>query len=189
MSETATLKQQLRAQLREQRQARQPDQAFDDQLSQQIGQLCLDSRTRTVAAYFPIQSEPNIVAFLNWAVANDLRVMLPSVRGTDLHWVYFDGKTEFGELGFEEASGKPAKLTDAELIFVPAMAIDLKGNRLGKGKGYYDRALSAVFAQRKRAKVVAVVFENEVLLSVPVEAHDHPVDGVITAGKLLWFNA
>ena len=188
MGETSDQKQLLRAQLRAQRQDRLANPEFDRQLSQQLGQLCLDQNVRTVAAYFPIQYEPNIRDFLDWALAQGIKVMLPSVAGSDLHWVYFDGMTEFGELGFEEASGQPARLADAELIFVPALAVDLKGNRLGKGKGYYDRALTAVFAGRKRPKVVAVVFENEVLLSVPTEPHDHPIDGVITAQKLLWFS-
>ncbi|MEN9713954.1 MAG: hypothetical protein RLZZ164_618 [Actinomycetota bacterium] len=188
MGETADLKQQLRAELRTQRQGRVENPEFDERLSQQLGQLCLDQKARTVAAYFPIQFEPNIRGFLDWALHNDIKLMLPSVSGSDLHWVYFDGKTEFGQLGFEEATGKPAKLTEADLIFVPALAVDLIGNRLGKGKGYYDRSLAAVFAGRKRPKVVAVVFENEVLLSVPAEPHDHPIDGVITAQKLLWFS-
>ncbi len=188
MDELASQKAELRNAVRESRKARAADAEYATRLSQAIGQLCLDQKAQTVAAYFPISGEPDIREFLEWALKNGLRVMLPSVRGADLHWVYFDGTTEFGELGFEEAAGKPAKLTDANLVFVPALAVDLLGNRLGKGKGYYDRALASLFATgKKRAKVVAVVFEEEVLLSLPAETHDHAVDAAITAQKLLWF--
>lgn len=188
MSEIASLKEQLRDHIRATRKARNHDDEQAIRLSQALGQLCLDQRAETVAAYFPIAGEPDIRDFLSWALANGIRVLLPSVRGNDLHWVEFDGTTEFGELGFEEASGKAAKLTDANLIFVPALAVDLRGNRLGKGKGFYDRSLASLASNtKKRAKVVAVVFDEEVLLSVPAEPHDHLVDAAITAGKLLWF--
>ncbi len=188
MDESAKLKTELRSTLRAARVAREHSNDYSTRLSQALGQLVIDLNVSTVAAYFPIEGEPDIREFLEWALKNGVNVMLPSVRSSDLHWVYFDGSTEFGELGFEEAAGKPAKLTDAALIYVPALAVDLKGNRLGKGKGYYDRALAQVFAGgKKRAKVVAVVFDAEVLLQVPTEAHDHPVDAAITASKLLWF--
>lgn len=188
MDETAKLKTELRSTLREARNARQEDTDYSTRLSQALGQLVIDTNAATVAAYFPIKGEPDIREFLEWSLKQGVRVMLPSVRGNDLHWVYFDGNTEFGELGFEEAAGKPAKLAEAQLIYVPALAVDLRGNRLGKGKGYYDRSLTEVFTGgKKRAKVVAVVFDEEVLLQVPTEAHDHPVDAAITAGKLLWF--
>ena len=188
MDERASQKSELRTRLREARKSREPNAEYSTRLSQALGQLCIDQKVETVAAYFPLEGEPDIREFLEWALKNGLRVMLPSVRGNDLHWVYFDGSTEFGELGFEEAAGKPAKLTDAALVFVPALAVDPRGNRLGKGKGYYDRTLAGLFAAgKKRAKVVAVVFDEELLLQVPVEEHDHPVDAAITAGKLLWF--
>ena len=188
MAETGDLKQALRAQLREARKARGEAEAESDRLSQSLGQLCLDLKVRTVAAYFPISGEPDIRGFLHWALNQDITVILPSVRGADLHWVEFDGTTEFGDLGFEEAVGKSRKLAEADLVFVPALAVDLRGNRLGKGKGYYDRTLAAVFeAGKRRPKVIAVVFEDEILIQVPTEPHDHPVDGAVTASKLLWF--
>lgn len=188
MTELAEKKQALRQELRENRKSRQPDADYSSRLSQSLGQFCLDQSVQSVAAYFPIEGEPDIREFLEWALKNGIRVILPSVRGNDLHWVQFDGTTEFGELGFEEASGASARLSDATVIFVPALAVDFKGNRLGKGKGYYDRALATVFAgTKKRSKVVAVVFDEELLLDVPAEQHDHPVDAAITASKLLWF--
>lgn len=188
MDERAELKRKLRAELRAAREHREPNAEYSTRLSQALGQLCIDTKATTVAAYFPISGEPDIREFLEWSLHNGIRVMLPSVRGKHLHWVYFDGTTEFGELGFEEASGHAAKLSDANLVFVPALAVDLHGNRLGKGKGYYDRALAGLFASTaKRPKVVGVVFDEELVLEVPTETHDHPIDAAITASKLLWF--
>ena len=180
-------KAQLRAKVREARSEREPNLDEASRLSQQLGQFCIDNKVSVVAAYFPIQGEPDIREFLDWAISQGVQVLLPSVAGNNLHWVKFDGTTAFGELGFKEATGKAAKLSDAEVIFLPAMAVDLAGNRLGKGKGYYDRALAQFAGQKRRPKLVAVVFDEEVLISVPREAHDFAVDAAITASKLIWF--
>lgn len=65
----------------------------------------------------------------------------------------------------------------ADLIFIPALAVDKSGQRLGKGKGYYDRALADL---EDVAPVIAVVFDDEIIDEVPTEDHDHPVDAVVS---------
>jgi 5-formyltetrahydrofolate cyclo-ligase len=67
---------------------------------------------------------------------------------------------------------------------VPALAIDQSGNRLGKVKGYYDRALVAT-----AAPVVAVVYEHELLEALPAEAHDRRVDFAVTPGQTVRFGS
>ncbi len=60
-------------------------------------------------------------------------------------------------------------------MLAPALAVDGAGRRLGQGGGSYDRALT-----RTKAPVIAVVFDDELLESVPVQAHDRPVNGMLT---------
>jgi 5-formyltetrahydrofolate cyclo-ligase len=97
--------------------------------------------------------------------------------------VHFDGNTEIGELGFEEGTGKSAELKSADAAFIPALAVDFAGNRLGKGKGFYDKALEGI-----KVKTIAVVFDDEILMQIPSEVHDQKVTAAISASKLLWFN-
>ena len=67
-------------------------------------------------------------------------------------------------------------------MLVPALAVDRHGRRLGQGGGSYDRALP-----RTSAPVVAVVFGDEVLDTLPAEPHDRSVDGVLTPDRgLRW---
>ncbi len=183
MTTAADDKAALRQGLRRARAERLPNPGESARLSQQLGQFCLDHKLRTVAAYFPIAGEPDIREFLNWALDNQVRILLPVVAGESLNWVHFDGKTEFGELGFEEGTGKPAPLSSADAAFVPALAVDYSGNRLGKGKGYYDKALAG-----SKIKTIAVVFDEEILMQIPAEPHDKKVSAAISASKLLWFN-
>ncbi|TFV62656.1 5-formyltetrahydrofolate cyclo-ligase, partial [Blastococcus sp. CT_GayMR20] len=71
----------------------------------------------------------------------------------------------------------PTAIADADAVVVPALAVDHFGFRLGRGGGYYDRAL--VHA-RPDAVLVTVVFDEERFAELPREAHDRPVGAVVT---------
>ena len=185
-SEVTAQKAALRASLQAARLNRQTSADEAARLSEQLGQFCLDNHIRVAAAYLPIAAEPDITEFLNWALGHSIELLLPRVAGDSLNWVRFEGKTSTGELGFVEAAGTASKLDRADVIFLPALAVDLSKNRLGKGKGFYDRALANLSAGKHKTTLVAVVFDEEVLLSVPSEAHDQKVDAAITASKLIW---
>lgn len=182
MSTVADEKAKIRQTLRQARIDRTPNTHEATRLSEQLGQFCIDNKLGTVAAYFPITGEPDIREFLEWALKNGIKVLLPVVAGDHLNWVNFDGTTEFGTMGFEEGSGKTAKLESADAAFVPAMAVDFTGNRIGKGKGYYDRALA-----NSKVKTIAVVFDEEILMQLPAEPHDKKVNAAISPSKLIWF--
>ncbi len=92
------------------------------------------------------------------------------------------------DLGWTEVTaGSPPRLdaiTDAGVILVPALAVDVRGHRLGRGRGSYDRALTRV---RPAQTVLAVVHDDEVLDAVPFEPHDRIVDGALTPSGVRYF--
>ena len=75
-------------------------------------------------------------------------------------------------------------LTEADLIVIPALAASSDGARLGQGGGWYDRAL---LHRSPGVAVVSVVFDDEVLESgvIPTEAHDVPIDAIITPTRTI----
>lgn len=184
---TADAKAALRRDLRAARSVRPADADASVRLSQQLGQYCLDNRIKVAAAYLPLAGEPDISDFLDWARGQRITLLLPTVNGQDLRWVEFDSATKIGELKFAEAAGKQGDLKRAEVVFLPALAVDLAGNRLGKGKGFYDRTLAQLTTAKGKAKLVAVVFDEELLLQLPAESHDQKVDAAVTASKFVWF--
>jgi 5-formyltetrahydrofolate cyclo-ligase len=114
-------------------------------------------------------------------------VLLPILLDDmDLEWGRYEGAERLveGRLGMAEpavALGRDA-IAGVDLVLAPALAVDVSGHRVGQGGGSYDRAIA-----RTRAPVVAVVWDDEVLGDVPVEAHDRPVAGVLTpSGGLQW---
>ena len=134
----------------------------------------------TVAAYSNFGAEPSTEPFLGWAVANGIKVLLPRVADDEtLSWhQYQPTELTTGRLGMSEPTGANAPLATAECIFVPALAAGLDGSRLGRGKGYYDRALASA-----KAPIYVLVHNNEVFKTVPHAEHDAPVDAIITCEK------
>lgn len=102
---------------------------------------------------------------------------LPRVNGVNLDILPYDeSRLELGSFHIEEPIGDDTVDPSAiELIIVPAVAYDRKGNRLGRGKGFYDRLLSTTKATR-----IGVGYEFQLVDEIPVEPHDVPVDMVIT---------
>jgi 5-formyltetrahydrofolate cyclo-ligase len=65
-----------------------------------------------------------------------------------------------------------------DLVIVPALAFDRDGNRLGRGKGYYDRFLKKISAHTYS---IGLAFDFQILLTLPVEQNDIPVDKILSA--------
>jgi len=139
----------------------------------------------TVAGYVPDPIEPGH-ALLPTALSRVAgRLLLPVVpmTGAELGWAEFTGELAVGRFGLLEPVGPrlpPAALADAVAVVVPALAVGRNGARLGRGGGYYDRALRHAAAG---AVLVAVVFDDELLDDVPVEPHDRPMTAVVTPSR------
>ena len=136
-----------------------------------------------VAAYIGIGYEPPTLDLLSALEERGVRVLLPVVRpDMALDWSAAPARSArpTGPLGLLEPPGPllgPDAVRGAGLVLVPALAVDRSGNRLGRGAGYYDRALAG---WTRTAALLAVVFDEEVLDEVPAEEHDQRVDGALT---------
>ena len=70
---------------------------------------------------------------------------------------------------------------DVDIVVLPALAVDENGNRLGYGKGYYDRYLQ----RHPRSKTVAFCYDFQIVQKVPCEAWDKRVDAIVTDKRVL----
>ncbi|MEU2039168.1 5-formyltetrahydrofolate cyclo-ligase [Nocardia niwae] len=128
-----------------------------------------------VCAYVPVAGEPGSMAMLDALRAGGARVLVP-VTGPPgpLSWAEYTGadalrRARYGLLEPAGAPLPPEALARADLILVPALAVDLRGVRLGRGAGYYDRTLPAA---RPDARLIAVVRDDELVDRLPEEPHD-----------------
>lgn len=79
------------------------------------------------------------------------------------------------------AASPAVALGAQDLLLVPAVAFDREGRRLGRGRGYYDRALAAT----EGALAVAVGYDFQLVEAVPTEPHDRRVDAILTEARWL----
>ena len=132
----------------------------------------------TVAAYFSVGTEPDTHGLIFGLWKRGTYVILPLLRPDgDLDWASYEGPDSLvpGPKGLMEPA-EPARGVDAvaraSLVLVPALAVDTRGNRLGRGGGSYDRALARV---GPRVPVIALLNDGELLDHVPAAPHDRPV--------------
>jgi 5-formyltetrahydrofolate cyclo-ligase len=151
-----------------------------------------DGLSGAVCAYLPIGTEPGAdpalpTRLVDALVTAGVDVLLPVVpeRPGALDWARYSGPDDVapGPLGLSQPTGSrlgPSAVSRAGLVLVPALAVDRRGIRLGRGRGYYDRTLPGV---RPGAQVVAVVRDEELVERLPADRHDVPVSAALTPGQ------
>jgi 5-formyltetrahydrofolate cyclo-ligase len=181
----------LRAELRERRRITPSKERAeaDAAITQHLVDLTTDLRATSIAAYLSTPDEPGTRDFLTWACDNDIRVLLPISRADGLlDWAPYDGKGEDEDLlGMPTPTSEllgPIAINSVDLILVPAASVDRTGMRMGWGRGYFDKTLGSM---ENCPPVYAVIFDEELVESVPAERHDQRVDGVVTPSGIVAF--
>ena len=144
----------------------------------------------TVCAYVPVGSEPGSAALIDGLVDRGVVVLLPVARRDSedtplpLQWGrYRPGELVSAPFGLREPR-RPwlaaDVLREASVLLVPALAVDRRGARLGRGAGFYDRTLGLA---APGATLVAVVGDDELVDRLPAEPHDVPMTHALTPGR------
>ena len=158
--------------------SREELEALSLSLLQQLEQHPRFVEARTVLLYHSLPDEVSTHAFANrWCGQKE--ILLPTVVGDDLVLHRYTGPDclALGSYGILEPSGEPFTDFDRiDLAVIPGMAFDSQGNRLGRGKGYYDRLLPRLI----RAYKLGLCYPFQLLdEESPHELHDQKVDEVI----------
>lgn len=132
--------------------------------------------SKKILLYHPMTDEIDVMkAVRKWAETKE--IYLPAIEGDDIVIRQYKSEQDLkiGKYGILEPVG--AVLDNPEeknLVIVPGRAFDIRGYRLGRGKGYYDRLLP-----KMRAIKIGVCFDCQYIFRVPAEEHDIPMDYVV----------
>lgn len=132
-----------------------------------------------VAAFCALPDEPATKAVLRRWVEQGKRVAVPCVEGDTMRFFYYDpGCMVRGAFGIEEPS-EEAELCppqEIDLMIVPGVAFTTSGDRMGRGRGYYDKYLSQ---SDFRGYAIGVGYAHQLLDLLPTEEHDVRLDEVV----------
>lgn len=150
-----------------------------------------------VTCFMSLPTEPDTAPLIEALIARGASILVPRVAGQHLDWVPLDpgARMTSGPFGIREPVGDTVGRDNAPLasclaLFLPALAIDERGFRLGQGGGFYDRALAGLPAHRQGGPIrIAMVFADEVIARVPIDEHDCRVDLVLTEAGIRRFDA
>lgn len=135
----------------------------------------------TIVAYYSLPDEVDTHGFIDWLIAEGKTVYLPKViSDEDMVLCRYTGAESLceGVFGIMEPVGEELLADEAiDVVLVPGMAFDGEGNRLGRGKGYYDRFLKLL--TNPRPKLIGVCFDFQKVDMVPTEPTDVKVDVVV----------
>ena len=135
----------------------------------------------TILLYYSLPDEVNTHAYIDQLVAAGKQVLLPVVVDAENMIIReYTGKQDLREGAFhiQEPIGKlfpPERYPEIELAIIPGMSFDQKGNRLGRGKGYYDRFLALI----PQAYKIGICFDFQKEGAIPTEPTDIRMDKVI----------
>ena len=128
-----------------------------------------------VMLFWPLPDEINTIPLIEHAHAVGKNVFLPVVVGDELVVKPYNPTTmQPGAFGILEPQGDPVLPTQLDVIIVPGVAFDAACNRMGRGKGFYDRLLANI-----SVPTIGVCYAEQYYLNIPTEQHDVPLHHVI----------
>lgn len=134
-----------------------------------------------IAGYYPIKDEINILPLLEKFSQNGAILCLPRINANneiDFHKYDFGGALVSAEFGLmEPISSSPILIP--QILLVPLLAFDGNGNRIGYGKGHYDKVISKLL-QRQKLTLIGIAFDEQEFEIIPAESHDQKLDFVLT---------
>lgn len=144
-------------------------------------------KSNIILAYMSLNDEVNLSTVIKNAIQNKKSVYIPKVISQtskmDFYQIFSEEQTQKGSFGIQEPNSQNKKFEtknydDSILILIPGRAFSKKGERLGRGKSYYDNFLSNLDA--KKVIFAAVCFDCQILEEIPTEPHDIKMDFIFS---------
>lgn len=141
---------------------------------------------KNVMIFYPIKSEVNLLSLLT---VDDKNYYFPKIIGDDIVPVYYKKELGFvqGRFKIQEPLGEILEdFSKLDLIFVPALAVNPLGFRLGYGRGYYDRFLNSF--DKSNIATCVPVSKSLIFNDLPTETHDEKIGFIMTEVGVLTSN-
>ncbi len=186
MRELLDEKARLRTAIKAARAALRPDQCvnWSAQIAQRLSDLSEYREGATYFVYISHGAEVHTHGLIDHLVKQSKKVLVPRLEAGQMWACQFPGweNLERGQLGIlSPAADAPVHRGPVDVTVVPGVAFNERGDRLGYGKGYYDRWL----AEHAETCRLALAYECQLVPAIPSEVHDLPVHIIVTEQRVI----
>jgi len=151
---------------------------------------CFGNRKIFIAGYYPANNEVNVLKFLEKATKKNYKIGLPVIKSSNdmsfKKWNFRD-PLEINKFGILEPSKSNHEIVP-DLVMVPLLAFDSHLNRIGYGKGYYDKSLKKINKIKKKAIFLGIAYSFQKCKAVPTNKHDFKLDYIFTERGIISSN-
>lgn len=152
-------------------------------------------KSSTLFTYVSFQSEINTIAIIDQAFREKKQIYIPRVEGKEMEFYKIDSmdSLSISSMGIKEpyqdetkrftGRGESLNHKEMQLMFLPGLAFDILGNRIGYGAGYYDRYLQR--HSKDTFIKIAFAYEFQILDKINAENHDVKADIIITPKQIV----
>ncbi|SHG38896.1 5-formyltetrahydrofolate cyclo-ligase [Thermosyntropha lipolytica DSM 11003] len=171
----------LRRIISEKRKSLTPEEVegLSRRICEKLGQIDKIAHARVIMGFSSIRNEVNLMPWLETLRREKIIVLPRVIDEENMEAIEYRGReyTKSGPFGIVEPVGEPFDPQKIDVVLVPGLVFDVKGYRLGYGRGYYDRFLPRL---RKDAFLCGVCYDFQVVETVYPHAADFPVHWIVT---------
>lgn len=135
-------------------------------------------KANVIFCYISFGTEVSTLALLDWLLLTGKEVCVPRVSGNEMFAMTYSGleDCEIGRFGIPEpCGGRIVSPREIDVCIAPGLAFDRRGNRLGYGKGYYDRFFASFAGVR-----IGLCFDFQIVDRVPAEDFDRKIEMIVS---------
>ena len=163
---------------------------FDFRLIFNLIRKCFHKKKIIIAGYYPSNYEVNILKFLEKASRKKFKITLPVIKSSNkmsFHSWIFKEPLYVNKFGIPEPKNSKKRIIP-DLIMVPLVAFDDHLNRIGYGKGYYDRSLKKIRKIKKSSISLGIAYSFQKCKKIPVNNYDYKLNYIFTEKGIIKSN-
>ena len=162
---------------------------ISQKLVDELQKLLAILKGKTVAGFWPIKSEIDPRPMMSALKKHGVKLALPAIIDkTTMVFRIFEDEGKLVDMGFGTVGpSEEAEIVEPETLLVPLSAFDSKGNRIGYGAGYYDRAIASMRENGHNPLLIGLAFDCQEVPSIPAEPYDQKLAMILTESGLRSF--
>lgn len=178
-------KQQIRADLKEKRNAltKQQREEYSRKICESLRSYIQVEEPNVIYFYYPLGSEVNLLPLAETFLAEGRKIAFPRTHGDTMEFYPVTSLSDFTEGAFHimEPVGNVSLIELEPLVLVPGLGFDKNGNRMGYGKGFYDR----YFARFPACRKIGAAYGIQIVEKIPVDNYDISMNLVVTESEVI----